>query len=138
MVTGDRLRVLEAMCALLVARLLLRAVPFRWIAGAGGGVSESDDLPGVIPGPTAHRIAGGVGLAIRRASPRLPGRSTCLAEAVAGRLMLAWRGVPSTLVLGVTKSDGALQAHAWLVVEGGIVCGGREVAGFRPIAAFRR
>jgi len=135
-VTRHRWRVLEAAIALVLARALLRVLPFARVAQLAGGVDTV--LPSDEPGRrTTEPQALAVGRAIGAASRRLPGRSTCLVRALAGRLMLARRRIPSGLVLGVGSTDRAIHAHAWLVAGGGTVCGGREAPAFRPIAAFR-
>jgi Transglutaminase-like superfamily len=131
-----RLRVVEAMLALAAARLMLRILPFTTtmkLVGSGA-ISDHDDV-------AAHRtsdpVAAAVGVAVNRAAARLPWRFTCLTRSLAGRLMLMRRGVPSTIVFGVTKQMEHIRAHAWLVVADGFVCGGREAANFQPIAAFQ-
>ena len=121
----------EAALSLTLARLALRLLPFRWLAPSAAE-----------PGPARAGTAGpdpraaGVGRAVERAAARLPWRSTCLVRALAGRLMLTRRGVPSVLCLGVAKDTGAIRAHAWLVAGGGTVCGGPEAPDYTAIAAF--
>jgi hypothetical protein len=40
-------------------------------------------------------------------------------------VMLRWRGIPSTIVYGVKRSqDGELMAHTWLMVGDAMVLGG--------------
>jgi hypothetical protein len=51
--------------------------------------------------------------------------------------MLAWRGRPSTLVIGVALDGHGLSAHAWLITSDGYVCGGRDAGKFHPLAAMR-
>ena len=131
-----RLRVLEAMAALTTAGLLLRILPFRSImvlVGIGRARAGED----VVLHRTSDPVAAAVGVAVNRAAARLPWHSTCLVRALAGRLMLMRRGVPSLVVFGVTKRMEHIHAHAWLVAGDGTVCGGREGAGFQPIAAFQ-
>lgn len=130
-----RLRVLEAACMLGSARVLLRVLPFRVIMRLAGGV-RADQTPAAAHYSTRNAIAAGVGRALRRAESRLPWKSTCLVQALAGRFMLMRRGVASTLVLGVARQNGSIQAHAWLVCDGA-VCGGAESGRFQPIASFR-
>ena len=131
-----RLRVLEAVGALTVAGLLLRILPFRMVMKlVGSGAARAGE--NMVCRPATDPVAAAVGRAVNSAAARLPWRSRCLIRALAGRAMLMRRGVPSTLVLGVTKKMEELQAHAWLVAGGGSVCGGREAARFQPIAAFR-
>jgi hypothetical protein len=134
--TRHRVMVIEAIVVLTTARLALLVLPFAWIAGAAGNVAgaQMHDRPGRA---TSDAVALRVRGALRAAVRRLPGRTTCLARAIAGRMMLAWRGTPSTLVLGVASQGEAFAAHAWLVTADGYVCGGREAERFRPLAAIR-
>ena len=131
-----RLRVVEAMVALTTAGLLLRILPFRTImklVGIGRARAGED----VALHRPSDPVATAVGVALNRAAVRLPWHSTCLVRALAGRLMLMRRGVPSIVVFGVTKRMEHIHAHAWLVAGNGTVSGGREGAGFQPIAAFQ-
>jgi hypothetical protein len=128
--------VLEAAAALTAARLALRVLPFAWIARAAGTV-ESGRLHDQPLRATTDPVSLGVRGALRAAARRLPGRTTCLARAMAGRMMLAWRGTPSTLVLGVASDGNGVSAHAWLMAGDGYVCGGRDAPRFHPLAAMR-
>jgi hypothetical protein len=139
-VTWHRLRVLEALAALTLARVALRVMPFRWIVALVGCAATvgDDDRP---RRASTDPVSAGVRSALRAGARRLPWHSTCLTRALAGRMMLSRRGVPSTLVFGVTNDggrDGAgIAAHAWLMTADGTVCGGREAPRFRPLAAIR-
>ena len=136
MLTRSRLRTLEAAAALVACGLLLRIVPFAFIARLAGitepGGQEHVSLP-----LTRDPRAAVVGRAVNRAAGRLPWQSGCLVRALAGRVMLARRRVPSILVLGVAMQSGEVTAHAWLIAGDGTVCGGREAPNFSPIVAFR-
>jgi len=51
--------------------------------------------------------------------------ASCLTQAVAGRFLLARRGQPSTIRIGVdSNSPKSLKAHAWLISGKAIVLGG--------------
>ena len=130
-----RARVLEAMVALTGVGLMLRILPFN-TAMKLMGVGKPRRGEDTNLRRTRDPVAAAVGVAVNRAAARLPWHFTCLVRALAGRLMLVHRGVPSTLVLGVTKTMEEVHAHAWLVARNGTVCGGREAVGFQPIAAF--
>jgi hypothetical protein len=124
------------MLALVVARLMLRALPFSAAMKlVGSGAACGGDR--VLPRRTSDPVAAGVGVALKRAAARLPWGFTCLARSLAGRLMLMRRGVASTIVIGVAKETEQVIAHAWLIAAGGLVCGGREAPNFQPIAAFQ-
>ena len=134
--TRRRLRTIEAIVLVTAARLALVMLPFAWIASAAGNVDGAHlrDRPRrASTDPVSSDVRG----ALRAAVRRLPWHTTCLARALAGRLMLAWRGRPSTLVLGVASDGKSLSAHAWLVTDDGYVCGGRDAQRFHPLAAMR-
>jgi hypothetical protein len=74
-----------------------------------------------------------------RVASRFVPFASCLTQAQAAQILLAWRGVASTVCLGVRETaTGALEAHAWLLVDGRLVLGGEphEIAGFRQLTAL--
>lgn len=79
-----------------------------------------------------------VGWAVRAAAARTPWRSTCLAQSLAGYVILRRRGVPSVVCLGVAKdrADG-FSAHSWLRCGDYIVTGGRGYQRYTPIASYQ-
>jgi hypothetical protein len=61
--------------------------------------------------------------AVRRASLAVPG-ATCLAQALAGQLILILHGYDCMLRVGFGRGDeGRLDGHAWLEHEGRVVLG---------------
>lgn len=132
-----RVRVVEAMAAMVLMAAIVRVVPFSWVARFTGAARTCDSGPLPPPTPTTLPRAAAVGRAVNRGAARLPRSPACLAQALAGWLMLKRRGVPSILVLGVARHAGELTAHAWLLAGDGAVCGGRKASTFTPIAAFR-
>jgi hypothetical protein len=60
---------------------------------------------------------------IRQAAVLCSGSSTCLSEAIAARFLLARAGFPSELRIGVKKTGGRFEAHAWLECPDNIVIG---------------
>ena len=76
--------------------------------------------------------------AILRASEQLPWQSNCLVHALAAKMILKRRGLPSLLQLGVCGGTAReLFAHAWLRCGEIEVVGAENSAEFNPIAAFR-
>ena len=62
---------------------------------------------------------------IPRLSERLPWRSDCLIQAIAGQNWLLTIGAQSEIQIGVDNpEDGQFGAHAWLLHDGQIVTGG--------------
>ena len=77
--------------------------------------------------------------AVTVASRRAPGSATCLSRALMVHAMLARRGYPSRLHIGVVRArPRALEAHAWVEREGRILIGGTvsQIGEFTPLAAF--
>ena len=106
---------LEALLLLAMARFLVWAVPFKyWVKFIGETNSASTTYQQInISDKRLRRIQ----WAIQSAAYRAPWQAVCLPQAIAAKWMLAFRGQPSKLYLGL-KSDhegsGKLAAHAWL------------------------
>lgn len=77
----------------------------------------------------ARRLAG----AVARVARVLPWRPACLAQAIALRIMLRRREIPSYAHLGVVCTE-PFGAHAWVTVGGQVVLGGGT--GASELAAF--
>lgn len=50
-------------------------------------------------------------------------RSTCLVRALSGQILLARYGYSSLVKIGVSRSKGEFEAHAWLENDGEVVLG---------------
>lgn len=76
------------------------------------------------PQETPMRIA----WAVNAVSRRLPGRPSCLMQALAADVMLRRRGYRAELLFGLRKTSGAQSpdGHAWVTCEGGVVVGDVE------------
>ena len=129
----------EAALFLGAARLLIRFVPFRVWRGWMGPIGARGPLP-----PLAGRQRASALRArrwIRRVSANAPFRAVCLPQAMAGRWMLARRGIPSELHIGARmpgKDEAAgrpFNLHAWLVCGDLCLTGAHERHRF---AAFAR
>jgi len=130
---------IEATALLGTARAAVLLFPYRRIMGVVG------QRMGETASPNAAQRAsiGNVAWGIHKVSPRTPWKSNCLAQALAAQVMLARRGVGSTLHLGVAREsirDGEdkLEAHAWLTVGETIVTGGAGHRRFTEVARFAR
>ena len=131
---AERRRVTEAVASLILAAILLRILPFRRVASILG-----DTTTGSESAMLGHReTAAAVARAVARAHRGLPWQSTCLVQALAGRLMLGRRAVPCTVHFGVEKSDTphGFAAHAWLCAADIMVTGEAPSPRYTPIAAF--
>lgn len=83
-----------------------------------------------------------VSKAIAIAVPRVPWRSDCLVQCLAGRRWLATLGIPSRISIGMKREVragqvDALLAHAWLSAGDIIVTGG-DIADFETFGASPR
>jgi len=63
-------------------------------------------------------------------------RALCLPRALAAHAMLRRRGIASRLCLGVKRSRGALDAHAWVEIGDDRIVGDGEAGDFTRLAAF--
>lgn len=73
--------------------------------------------------------------AVSRASRLLPG-TRCLPQALAGQVLLARRGVPVNLRIGVGHGEEGFAAHAWLERDGKTVLGEARPGEFTPLSKF--
>lgn len=81
------------------------------------------------------RLCDEAGLFINRMAARVPWRSDCLVQALAGQQWLASEGIASEIVVGTAKqADGTFLSHAWLRVDSRIVLGG-DISLYSPLLA---
>jgi hypothetical protein len=74
----------------------------------------------------SHGSVSSIAAAVERASRRVPGRRTCLVDALTADVMLRRRGYAPTVHLGVRKQRDRLPpliGHAWVVCNGQVVIG---------------
>jgi hypothetical protein len=68
-----------------------------------------------------------------RIAARIPWRSDCLVQALAGQNWLRAKGIASQITIGAAKDEtGAFEAHAWLSHQGEVVLGG-DITKFKPL-----
>lgn len=141
-----RARVFEAMLLLSLGMALQRWLPMpRWafLLGSPREVPEGwghDPVEG-LPVQAATPVERHVAVAARRASRRLRGEPTCLAEALAAQLMLRRRGEPGVVVIGLRRraDEGRgepCDAHAWLLGREGALIGAGAARGFTPATLY--
>jgi hypothetical protein len=130
----DRRLLIEALALLCWARLLIRVVPFRWIAPhLGRPMAESPVDVGDAPRQLALRVA----WAVQAVAHHVPLGFACLPQAVAAKWMLRRRRLPSTLYLGLQRQkEYATTAHAWLRVGDVILTGRHESSNHTVVATF--
>lgn len=130
----------EAVILLLLAKLLLWLVPFRHLAPHLGNPIRVADAPSPDADKAVSysdtRRAADIAWAVSRAVRHLPVTLLCLPQAVAARLMLQRRHVPSVLHFGVAMElDQPMRAHAWLDVAH-VPITGHPAIGFVEIMRF--
>lgn len=126
----------EAFACLVVGRLLLLA-PFNWFAHRLGKAVGGEVAFDATCNPQQAKLALSVRRSLLAVAGRLPWHSSCLVRAIAARMMLNHRSLPSALHLGVRyDSDGKMGAHAWLHCLDIEIVGTEEAEQFNPVAAF--
>jgi hypothetical protein len=71
--------------------------------------------------------------AITAAAARPPFSATCLEQGIALVTLLAMLRIPAHLVVGVSREESTLRAHAWVECGGVVVLGGAQSHGFAPL-----
>lgn len=128
----DRILLLEAVGALVLAGALLRTVAFSKLAKRLG--RHMAVTPDTETGE-AVAVARRVRWAVETAARNLPWRPMCFPQAVAATMMLRRRRIASTLYLGVDPAR-QLDAHAWVRVGRVIVTGGPLETRFAVVSTF--
>jgi hypothetical protein len=146
----ERRLTLEATLLLAASWGAVRLLPFRWYAPLLGR-QERPSIPGDAPHPAgaAHPDGGGagttpdeevareVGRSLRRGARHLPWHSTCLMQAMAGKMMLRRRGCEAIVYFGVGRgADAGRSFHAWLRTGAVWVSGEREAPGHVVLSVF--
>jgi hypothetical protein len=122
---------LKTVLLLETMRLGMRWLPFRSLRRlleAAEAVPPAPRRSQRLPAPTIART-------IRLASRNTPGLKTCLAQALAGRLLLVRHGHPAVLRIGVAGGE-QFKAHAWVECEGKVLIGGHELDRYTPLLAL--
>ncbi|MCP5026052.1 MAG: lasso peptide biosynthesis B2 protein [Actinomycetia bacterium] len=131
----DRLAWAESTALFWWFTVALKLVPFRRFKRLLGPTGDKDspwEREPKGPPPDDARI---VSLWLRRIAGKH--EDTCLAQALAGRVMMRRRRLPSTVSFGVREgADGDLEFHAWLVHDDWVLTGGGALRAFTVIATF--
>lgn len=120
----DRVLVLEAAVLLVLLRVGLWNLSFATTRRVLNSYSSPKQTPA---GFRAHQTVSRIAWAVSAVARRLPARTTCLVEALAGEAMLRRRGLAPTLRIGVREPGSGptpLDAHAWVECAGSVVIGG--------------
>jgi hypothetical protein len=140
---GRRALALEAAGELARARLvtLLPARVYTSEFGVMGGADAAP--PGGEPAPGDAERAAEIGRMVENVARAMPFRALCLQQAIAVRRMLRRRGVPATVMLGVSRNAAdraeprkGAAAHAWVAVGGRVINGDADLDRYTVVARF--
>src|SRR2546425_8797139 len=127
---AERWLVPEAVVVLALVTVALRVWPFatarrvaRWLGASRRSTAQLN----------VERLA----WALAAAARRLPGGRNCLAEALAGLVLLRRSGRPARLRIGVARRvSGAFVAHAWVECDRFPVVGDAGAPALTPLPAL--
>ena len=133
----------EALALVAFAWAVTRLLPYRWVSplygrprAAEAAAGESAGAPGrrpFAPDPAVRDVR----WALRMVHRRLAWDRSCLARALAGRIMLRRRGYSTTLYIGAFRGTASAPGlHAWLLEHGAPVTGVGEIPGLATLAVF--
>ena len=121
---NDQTLLLKALLLLWMLKIGLFLLPYRFYSSCLKRWTVTRPGGGDIDRSFLDRVA----WAVTAASRYVLGKHHCLIQAYAVQILLARRGFPSQLCLGVRKDDTAgLKAHAWVESDGIRVIGGSDV-----------
>ena len=137
---GVRRRVDELRDVAIAGAALLRAQLRVWTRPPGRLVHAAASRPPVGAAPERTALEAAVGratVALDRAVRRWPLRPGCLVRSLALADLLGRLGVPGGAIrVGVRRRDRALDAHAWVELDGRVVGDdARHVRRFTPLGA---
>jgi hypothetical protein len=121
----DRTLVLQAVASLLFCRIgiyVLRFERLQWWAARTKRTKQSVPISKLI---WAARLA-----------TRITPNSTCLVRALAASRLLAQNGYQATLHIGVKRTAGVFDAHAWVEYNGEAVIGSAEAPHFTRLVGW--
>lgn len=117
-----------------IMRLLILIIPFKHLIAVMG--KEMRESPFTLPEKSQARGLW-VSWAVNITSKYTPWQSKCYVRALTAMLMLKILHIPSTLYLGVSKSQtNSLIAHAWLRSGKEYITGVGEIDQFKCVSYF--
>lgn len=139
---GEWTDLLRAQVALLRAQRLVRTRPSGHLVTEAGGRAPgraSAPVPARVRPPDEWQAAERLAVAVARAAGHGIIRPRCLVRATALQQLLERRGIAgSRLCVGVRREGAALAAHAWVELDGRVLCDREEhVRTFAHLADLR-
>jgi len=131
----------EAAIHLMIARVLLKTVPFPRLARRWGAFVPPSDVRAAsgleFTSEASAAIARNIRGAIIMGARNVPFGAVCLPQAMAARSMLKRRSIHSVMHFGAAKGEEKpIDAHAWLDAAGVKVTGYPVANGFVEIGCF--
>lgn len=120
----DKYILIKSLLLIWIIRIMLWILPFSVIQKI---VSRFT----VISGESHSVPMGKLTWAVAVMSRYVP-KATCLTRALTAQILLAGQNYPSNIKIGVCKTEGNFEAHAWLEADDKIVLGKSETE-FTPI-----
>lgn len=122
----ERLVILQAWLLLLLADLALRLLPFVTVLRHFN--------PACPPHVTNLSLpVSQIAWLVETAGRYCPTGTSCLKEALVLSRLLARRGIPATLRIGVGRHADVFAAHAWLEHDGRVILGNRDLGSYTPL-----
>jgi len=129
--TRDYILFVEAWCLLAFARLMIYFSPFKKIVT----LLENNPQIEKTNKKVSPMILNEISISINRACRRSFWRTKCFEQALAGKIMLKFRRINSSVYFGVAD-NGTFMAHAWLECEGQMITGDKGIDKFTIINKF--
>lgn len=130
---AQQMLLLEAAVLLGAASIAITILPFRVVGIQIGALMHetpmSNELGALATAKTIRR-------AVDSAEKNIPVVTTCFSRAVATKVLLRRRGVPTTLYLGVARAGDEVLAHAWLRCGTVTLTGAGVYRKFVPVCWF--
>jgi len=130
---AERWLLIKAALLLGIIGLGKRLLPFRtlrWLLARAAGAPAR-------PRCTDPHSSDTIVWAVQAASLHILGSSSCLTQALGAQVLLARRGYPALIHIGVTRREqGQFRAHAWVESEGRVLIGGTGLERFAPLAVL--
>lgn len=131
--TTDQWLLVKSTLLLVVIRLGLWLLPFRTLRRLLSGLTTVSTRSEESDPSFIDRVVWAVEVAGRY----LPRVGSCLTQALTTQAMLARRGHPTVLRIGVVKDEGEkLQAHSWLESGCKVLIGGSGLQRYTPLPAL--
>ena len=126
----DQSLLVRAAFTVAVVRVGLWVLPFRILRRLLAGMTREINVRQEADTNSVDRTV----WAVEVVSRYVP-RATCLTQALAAQVLLARRGCPTRLSIGVAKNqEGNVEAHAWVESQGRILIGGiKELSRYTPL-----